>query len=137
MGAAVGAVLLGPFGLLLGGLSGSKRQKERVNELSLKVILADHNAPVHRVIFFKLGGNGLDAKDRKLKEPADRIERFHAVLENAIRESSFNSSPLKSENLLPSVSSTDEIAKLWQLREAGALTADEYASQKRSILGTD
>ena len=36
-GAAVGAALFGPAGLLVGGLSGSQRQEEKITELSLRL----------------------------------------------------------------------------------------------------
>lgn len=52
-GAAVGAVLLGPLGLLMGGVSGSKRNVEIVNQLSLKLYTNDIVSPVHEIIFFK------------------------------------------------------------------------------------
>jgi len=52
MGAAVGGVLLGPVGLLLGGLTGTKRKEELVKRLSLKVYTNDLEKPVTEVIFF-------------------------------------------------------------------------------------
>jgi hypothetical protein len=51
-GAAVGAVLLGPVGLLLGGVTGSKRQDEKVKRLSIKIFINDLKSPVHEVAFF-------------------------------------------------------------------------------------
>ncbi|MET0240584.1 MAG: hypothetical protein ABW184_11885 [Sphingobium sp.] len=41
LGATVGGLLLGPLGLLMGGVTGSKRQHERVNQLAIKIILND------------------------------------------------------------------------------------------------
>lgn len=51
-GAAVGALLLGPVGLLLGGLTGSKRSSEKINKLSLKIFTTDIVNPVHEIVFF-------------------------------------------------------------------------------------
>lgn len=53
-GAAVGAVLLGPVGLLLGGLTGSKRSEEKIDRLSLKVFTNDLVNPVHEIVFFNI-----------------------------------------------------------------------------------
>lgn len=51
-GAAVGAILLGPFGLLLGGLTGSKRTEEKISRLSLKIYTNDLGRPVREVAIF-------------------------------------------------------------------------------------
>lgn len=134
MGAAVGAVLLGPLGLLMGGMSGSKRQKERVNELSLKILIDDRTAPVHRITFFRMTGNGTDAQSRLLKGPASQMEHFHALLANAIRQDNRSFARQASAPVLDNRSNTDRITKLWELKQAGALTADEFESEKRAVL---
>lgn len=133
MGAAVGAVLLGPVGLLLGGLSGSKRNSERVEELTLKVVVDDAKSPVHRVVFFKMAGNGVDANSSMLKEPAKRLEHFHALLSNAIRTEQRDFS--QQTRLSAGYETSDiRLARLWELHQAGALTALEYSDQKQVIL---
>lgn len=134
MGAAVGAVLLGPVGLLMGGLSGSKRHKERVNELSLKVLIDDRRAPVHRITFFRMSGNGTDAQNRLLKGPASQLEHFHALIANAIRSDNRSFARQSSSLALEDGSTTDRIAKLWELKQAGALTQEEYVAEKSALL---
>lgn len=136
MGAAVGAVLLGPLGLLVGSMGGSKRQKERINELSLKLRIDDRNAPVHRITFFRMKGNGIDAQSRILKGPASQMEHFHALVANAIRaDDRIHFAPVVSQ--IADGTSGDRIAKLWELRQAGALTADEYDAEKRAVLASN
>lgn len=135
MGAAVGAVLLGPLGLLVGSFSGSKRQKERGNELSLKVLIDDRTAPIHRITFFRMKGNGLDAKSRMLGTPAGKLEHFHALIANAIREDNRSFSKQVATPGLPVSSDAEQISKLWELKQAGALTEDEYLRAKLSLLG--
>lgn len=130
LGAAVGAVLLGPLGLLMGGLSGSKRNKERVNDLSIKVTVQDQNMPVHRIVFFKMAGNGTAAESFILKEPAKKLEHYHALISNALRD-------VQDNRFVPQIDSDDvssRIAKLWELRQVGALTEQEFSDQKLSIL---
>lgn len=60
-GAAIGAVLLGPVGLLLGGLTGSKRAIENIDRLSLKIFTNDLVQPVHEVVFFDVKGTKADS----------------------------------------------------------------------------
>ena len=133
MGAAVGAVLLGPVGLLVGSLSGSKRQRERVNELSLKILVDYRQAPVHRITFFRMNGNGADPKGVSLKKPAAQLEHFHALISNAIRSDDRQHRP-DGALQIQAANSGEQIAKLWDLKLAGALTEEEYLAEKRVVL---
>jgi hypothetical protein len=88
MGAAVGEVLLGPLGLLIGGVTGSKRTVQRVSQIGIKIIIDDRHTPVYAVNFLRLPGNGADPKNKLVKDAAQRVEHVHALLVNAIRNSS-------------------------------------------------
>lgn len=136
MGAAVGAMLLGPLGLLMGGMSGSKRQKERVNELSLKILIDDRSAPVHRIVFFRMKGSGVDASSILLKEPARKMEHFHALLSNAVRSDHRTTFAPQFRTPLIGESPEERIGKLWDLRQAGAITESEFTTQKLAILAS-
>lgn len=63
-GAAVGALLLGPAGLLLGGLTGSKRSIETISKLSLMIYVSDFIQPAYEVVFHQhLGSGGTKVSD--------------------------------------------------------------------------
>ncbi|MCQ1779424.1 hypothetical protein NOJ05_19635 [Neorhizobium galegae] len=63
-GAAVGAVLLGPAGLLLGGLSGSKTSVETIRKLALTIYVSDFTQPAYEISFFQhLGSGGAKPSD--------------------------------------------------------------------------
>jgi len=59
------------------------------------------------------------------------VDRFHAHIVNAMRQAQHDASP----NLVPSISNADELQKLWNLKQNGILTDDEFADQKARILG--
>jgi hypothetical protein len=77
MGAAVGGALLGPLGLLLGGLSGSKRSEELVQRLSLKLFTSDLHAPVSEIIFFD-STKGQKPDSPPVKAAAMLMDEWHA-----------------------------------------------------------
>jgi hypothetical protein len=82
-GAAVGALLLGPAGLLLGGLTGSKRQEEKIKRLSLKLYTNDLREPVTEVPFYKdlVGQNADSFIIRNAAKRADEwYGRFQTIL---------------------------------------------------------
>lgn len=75
LGAAAGGILLGPAGLLLGGLSGSKRQEELLKKVSLKVFTNDLISPVEEIVFFDGGPNGMPADRAKMF--LDNLDQWH------------------------------------------------------------
>lgn len=76
MGAAVGGLLLGPAGLLLGGLTGSKRNEERVKRLSLRLFTNDLHTPVTEVIFFD-SASGMTPDSEPVMKAARQLENWH------------------------------------------------------------
>ena len=82
-GAAVGAVLLGPAGLSLGGLTGSKRQEENVKRLTLKLYTNDLMSPVVEVPFLSewVGHNVYSFVVKQAAKHADEWPgRFRTIL---------------------------------------------------------
>lgn len=59
-GATVGGLLLGPAGLIVGGLSGSKRQVSKIEKLSIKLYANDLITPVQELFFLDFPGAGAD-----------------------------------------------------------------------------
>lgn len=86
-GAAVGAVLLGPVGLLLGGLTGSSRQVDKVRKLSLKIYTKDMGRPMEEVVFFN-SDTAISADSEGVKSFVYLMDswyaRLRAVVEGAV-----------------------------------------------------
>ena len=106
LGAAVGGALLGPVGLLLGGLTGSKRQEERVKRLSLKLFTSDLHTPVTEVIFFdSVSGDRPDSE--AVKQAAAQLDEWHGRFRTILQGN---------ERATPAVSPTPEQANTFGRR---------------------
>jgi hypothetical protein len=64
--------------------------------------------------------------DNLVADAIKRIETFHGYLENALRARDTPSAA-------PS-NVADVLTKLWDLKQAGAITESEYADQKAKLL---
>lgn len=82
-GAAVGSLLLGGAGLIVGGLSGSKRQESRIGKLSLKLYTNDLLMPVQEIFFLDLPGLGADPRhfEHVIHEMDQWYGRLRAIVE--------------------------------------------------------
>jgi len=85
LGAAVGDLVLGPVGLLTGGLSASKRSRDKLADLAVKVTVEDWDKPVHVVRFLKTGSKGADPNHRSIKPIVEQVDRLYANLVMAMR----------------------------------------------------
>lgn len=59
VGAAIGGTLLGPAGLIVGGLSGAQEQRSQIEKLSIKILVNDLLAPVQEVVFLDHPNGGI------------------------------------------------------------------------------
>lgn len=135
VGAAAGGVLLGPLGLLIGGVTGSKRTTERIGQIALKIIVDDRYTPIYTIEFLRVPGNGADPRNKLVRDAAHRAEHVHALLVNAIRNSSLSGPTSQPQLSAPTVA--DQIDQLWKLKQVGALTDGKYHEQKAQLLGVN
>jgi hypothetical protein len=133
LGAVAGGALLGGVGALIGGLSGSSRSLSRVRSLSLKITIDDRVNPVWLISFFNdPSEKGSDPGSSLVTKERAKLERMYAHVRNAIRQSQATQ-----PTVTPTVFSADELRKLWDLKQSGILTENEYEQQKARLLGTD
>ena len=131
LGVAVGAVALGGVGAIIGGLSGSKTAKNTIKRISLKVTVDDTDRPIYEIIFFKAS----DDKDVAFSEALfSEVNIFAAHLEKAIRIADESKQATIPQSKEPETLA-GEIAELWKLKEAGALTKKEFDAQKNAVNG--
>ncbi len=103
MGAAVGAALLGPVGLLVGGVTGSRRTTEKVKHLSLKVYTNDVHCPVQEIVFFHQSA-GLSPDSAQVRLAAQQLDewygRFLTILRGQ-RQGAHNLTPNEATTATP------------------------------------
>ncbi|OYR21234.1 hypothetical protein [Brucella thiophenivorans] len=82
-GAAVGGILLGPAGMLLGGLSGSRREKTKVCRLSLKIYTTNIIDPVCEIFFMDIPAPGADMQtaNHLIRDMDQWYGRLRAIIE--------------------------------------------------------
>jgi hypothetical protein len=130
LGAAVGGLAFGAVGAVVGGLSGSSRSRGRLRGISLKVTVDDRLRPVHSICFLHASDEkGLDPDGLEARQARESVDRVHAHILNAMRQAQAKT------NIAPATFAADELQKLWDMKQAGILTEDEFAQQKARLLG--
>jgi len=134
---AIGGLILGGVGVLIGGLSSERKSTNKVNIISLRITINSLEAPLHDIDFLKTettkGGvyyNSVMQKARYwqglldvLIRRADEEDRLvHGkVLQESLQSTKHNSI-------------TDELIKLSDLKNKGVLSEDEFNHQKQKLL---
>jgi len=138
LGAAVGGIAFGGVGAIIGGLSGSSTSTTGTKRLSIQITVDSENKPIHEVTFYeterKKGGK---RGEIFFDQGAKQISEFAAYLESAIRKAdaamnvkSYERAEGKAK--LP----TEQLTELWQLRQAGALTQEEFEDAKAKLINS-
>ena len=130
LGTAVGAVALGGVGAVIGGLSASQTTLNGAKRIAIRITVDNTKKPVHEVTFYK-------SKDKKggrqgellFDKAVQKAMEFGAYLDSAIREAE-KEQPENSQ----SVDVSEQLSRLWQLKQEGALTQEEFEKQKAKLL---
>ena len=142
-GAAVGGLAFGPVGLLIGGFTGGNKtsaisiDKKLISSIAIVLHFRDRINPVQYVTFFKwemTHTEGLEYNNLIIKKVVQEANHFHSLLGQIVEENR-GSDESDVEDLggeVPDV--TDQLERLWNLRQAGALTEDEFETRKRRLL---
>lgn len=135
-GMAVGGLLLGGVGAVVGGLSASQRHQSKVNSIKLRLIVDDAARPEIWVNFLDFSADRTGGLYRQFRQFADEWHaRFKVMIERAQREAPLHA-PLPTATALspPGGDVVGQLERLAALRSAGHLTEEEFALQKRSLL---
>ena len=125
--AAVGGLLLGGAGAIVGGVTGGRRSSSVCTSLRVKITLNDINDPVAYVDFL----TGSTKKSSSIyKSFHESAQECLSVLQ-LICDQQIPPAPQTSTAL----SGADEILKYKKLLDGGAITQEEYNAKKTQLLG--
>lgn len=129
-GAAIGGLLLGGAGAIIGGLSGKKETIKLINNIELKITLNDTQNPIFDFVFFR--------RHTKEENPSSHMNKarkwnslLHAIILQKDKNSNVNEN-IETQHKILSVA--DEILKLKVLKDKEIISEDEFNIQKNKLL---
>lgn len=131
-GAAVGAVLLGGVGAVIGGLSGKTTTEQQAKGVKLKVVVNDIENPFHIIDFIEMGNAGSTPPQAAVKE----AEEWHGLLSTIIKINERNAKEKDEPTTTENSSMAEEIKKLNELKETGALSEIEFQQAKEKLISS-
>lgn len=142
-GALIGGAMLGGAGAVIGGLSGKSSARTK-GTIELRIVTDDPSIPFVAIPFLS---TDFDTRGQTYKHFLQEAHRWHGRLAAIIRECdrsrSFDAQAAGSgftrveigAGHLAKVSIADELQKLAKLKLEGVITEEEFANQKRRLLG--
>lgn len=130
-GAAVGGLLLGGIGAVIGGVSGTKVTSQDVKDVWLKLLISDTSNPVHLIDFIE--GVGVDRTVPKvaLQEAQKWHDLISVIIKEAEKKAESNS---EVQPITVTSSIAEQFSQLSELHKTGALTDDEFTNVKNKVL---
>jgi hypothetical protein len=133
-GAIVGNLILGPVGLLIGGLSGSKKNINKVSNIDLRIVINDIKNPTHILNFLNME---TDKSGFTYKTAIANARKWQDLLSVIIKDADTEDDgiikPASTESNLPN-SKADELNKIVALKANGAITEEEFEVLKKQII---
>lgn len=126
-GAAIGGVLFGGVGAVIGGLTGKSTTSVDAKGVKLKLVVNELENPVHVVDFIEATAGGTTHPPTAQRE----ANEWHELLSTIIKVNERNAQKGEQTTTSPM---TDELKKLHELKENGVLTDDEFQQAKGRIL---
>ena len=131
-GAVLGSILAGPFGMLIGGLSGSKRTDSIITKIDLRIIINDLSNPSYFIPF-------LTSKAKKgswiYNSAIESARKWHNLFEVAIKQADIeDSNNLKDKKTESHISIADELNKLAELKLKGLISEEEFSQLKLKLI---
>ncbi len=139
-GAVVGGVLMGGAGAIVGGLSGSSKEKRTINSMELRISRKGVSSSSIILNFLPLGaleikGEFEEKQYKKYLDDVNRVKDLLAAIMDEAKPTQVITQPQVVQVSTPN-STADELLKLAKLKEGGILTEEEFQEQKKKLLQT-
>lgn len=133
-GALLGNILIGPIGLLIGGLTGSKTQANKVHKIDLRIVVNDIKNPTHIINFLDSETNISSFTYKNAIEKARKWQDLLSVIIKTADEEDTKLINPSNVNPIKNFSIPDELTKLAELKTKGFINEVEFENLKNQIL---
>lgn len=133
-GVIVGGALFGGVGAIIGGTTGGSTQKNIINSLTVKIVIRDINESSIECVFFddlslKKGGFFWKLYEDCFIKPAYELKDILTIIiDEEDKKTGCNN------NIVSPTSVSDELKKLFELKESGIITDFEFKTLKNNII---
>lgn len=128
-GAVIGGLVFGGIGAVVGGLSGNTKSSSRIRTLDLQVTVKNVRTPIRVINFLNHETNKNSVHYTSALKAATH---WHGIISVLLKEIEVEKDG--SIGKAVSISVSDELLKLDQLREKGILSQEEFIAQKKKLL---
>ena len=135
-GAALGGLLVGNVGAMIGGLSGKKTSENEVSSLELIIIVNSFNDTIIKIPFFDVRSS-VKKNDKEYQAALSDIQKWNAMLGTLIKTADDDDTKAQQQqsNAAPAnISVSDEINKLVELKNNNHITEEEFKAYKEKLL---
>lgn len=130
-GALIGGLALGGIGAVIGGLSGSKKSSNKVNNISIEITINDTVQPIYKISFLDLE---VKQGDILYNAAMQEAKHWHSLINVLIKQADAADKEQEVKNNNANDSPIEALSKLADLKEKGFLTDEEFQEQKQRIL---
>lgn len=135
-GGLFGGLVAGGAGAIIGGLSGSSKEKKKVSNIKIKLLVRNLDNPSIELVCYE--GEGIDVNGSLgnmtyksiMSKAQEIIDHLNVIIDwvDKIEEQTLK------QSFEPCLSVADEIEKLLKLKEKGIISAEEFQIQKKRLL---
>ena len=136
-GAVLGDIVAGGTGAMIGGLSGSSKQVNKIKTIVVKILIRDIEKSSISVYAYNgnVNGKSLNTTSNDYKQFRNFADMVKDTISVIIDMEDKKENSLVNHSETPSNNFVAELAKLAKLRQEGMLTEDEYTVMKQQLIG--